>query len=183
MTDADQAEQVLRFWLEETPEEKRFVQDAALDGVIAERFAAASRSILENDAAGWRGDPRSLLAAIILIDQFPRNIYRGKAQAFAGDPLARELTMLALSRGWDGGMTKVERQFLYMPLMHSEDAEDQSLANALYDALGLEDAARFAHRHRDQIMRFGRFPGRNAALGRVDTPEEAEFLAQPGSRF
>mgnify|MGYP001500536536 CR=1 FL=1 len=178
-----EAEQVLRFWLEETAAAQRFAKDAALDAEIATRFGALSGRVLASHAAGWRDDPHTLLAAIILVDQFPRNMFRGSARAFEGDALARELTGRALARGWDQELGAVERQFLYIPLMHSENADDQVRSVALYEALGIEDAARFARLHRDQILRFGRFPGRNAALGRVDTPEETAFLATPGSRF
>lgn len=178
-----EAEQVLRFWLEDTPTAKRFAKDAALDAEIATRFGALSGRVLASQAAEWRDDPCTLLAAIILVDQFPRNMFRGSARAFEGDALARELTGRALARGWDQEVGQVERQFLYIPLMHSENVDDQARSVALYDALGIEEAARFAHLHRDQIVRFGRFPGRNAALGRIDTPEEADFLATPGSHF
>lgn len=178
-----EAEQVLRFWLDETPADKRFAKDESLDRAIAARFGPMMERVLASHAAQWRDDPRTLLAAIILVDQFPRNVHRGSARAFDGDALARELTGRALARGWDQELGPVERQFLYMPLMHSENIDDQDRAVLLYDALGLEDAARFAHLHRDQIARFGRFPGRNAALGRADTPEEAAFLTEPGSHF
>lgn len=180
---AEQAEAVLRFWLEEVPPERRFAKDADLDRIIAERFGGLVDAVGESHAEGWRDDPRCLLAAIILLDQFPRNIHRGSARAFAHDRLAHELTITALARGWQAGMTPVEQQFLCMPLMHSEDIADQERAVMLYEAIGLEDAARFARLHRDQIARFGRFPGRNAALGREDTAEEAAFLREPGSRF
>lgn len=177
------AEDVIRFWLVETPPEKRFAKDPVLDREIAERFSGLVGAVARVRAAGWRDDPRSLLAAIILLDQFPRNINRGSAAAFAHDALARELTRLAIARGWDSTMRPVELQFLYMPLMHSESLADQEQAVRLYDAIGLEEAARFARLHRDQIARFGRFPGRNAALGRADTAEEVAFLLEPGSRF
>lgn len=184
MTDSrSKADDVLRFWFEETPAEKRFAVDSQLDAAIGRRFRASMEEVATSLAAAWRAHARTLLAAIILADQFPRNLYRGTAQAFATDALARELTMLALDRKWDAGLSPVERQFLYMPLMHSEDLDQQERSVALYEGLGLAEAADFARRHRDQIARFGRFPGRNAALGRIDTPEEAEFLKQPGSHF
>jgi len=177
------AETVLRFWLEETPAEKRFAVDPRLDAEIGSRFRAIMEEVAASRAAGWRDDPRTILAAIIITDQFSRNLYRGTPKAFATDGLARELTNIALDKEWDAGMAPIERQFLYMPLMHSEDLADQQRSVGLYNDLGLADAADFAVRHRDQIVRFGRFPGRNAALGRTDTPEEAKFLKEPGSRF
>lgn len=184
MTDMkDSAEAVLRFWLEETPAEKRFAVDPALDAEIGARFGPLMDDVAASRAAGWRGDARTLLAAIILADQFPRNVHRGTPRAFATDGLARELTNIALDKGWDTGLSAEERQFLYMPLMHSEALADQQKSVDLFQGLGMEESADFARRHRDQIARFGRFPGRNAALGRTDTPEEAEFLKEPGSHF
>ncbi|MGE0774027.1 MAG: DUF924 family protein [Sphingomonadaceae bacterium] len=178
-----EAEAVLRFWLEETPAEKRFAVDPRLDAEIGARFRTLMDDVAASRAAGWRDDPRTMLAAIILTDQFPRNLFRGTPEAFATDGLARELTNIALDKGWDVGLSPIERQFLYMPLMHSEDLADQHRSVELYNGLGLAEPADFARRHRDQIARFGRLPGRNAALGRVDTPEEAEFLKEPGAHF
>lgn len=177
------AEAILRFWLSETPPEKRFVRDEALDRAIGERFGHLIQPVAASEARDWRGTPHHLLAAIILLDQFPRNLFRGEPRAFAHDRLARSLAKDALVRGWDEGLSPVERQFLYMPLMHSENLHDQEHSVRLYEALGLEDAARFARLHHDQIARFGRFPGRNEALGRESSAEELAFLEQPGSRF
>lgn len=177
-----QGEAVLDFWLRETPPERRFAKDAALDAQIAARFGGLIDAVAACHAAGWRAHPRTLLAAVILLDQFSRNIRRGRADAFANDPLARGLTGEAIAKGWDRGMSPVERQFLYLPLMHCErlDAQVQSLP--LFDAADA-NAADFARRHCAQIARFGRFPGRNAALGRETTPAEAELLEEPGAGF
>jgi uncharacterized protein (DUF924 family) len=184
MTDVkDSGEAVLSFWLEETPAEKRFAVDPALDAEIGDRFGSLMDEVAVSRASGWRSDARTLLAAIVLADQFPRNIHRGTPRAFATDGLARELTNIALDNGWDAGLSSEERQFLYMPLMHSETLADQQRSVDLFEGLGLAESADFARRHRDQIARFGRFPGRNAALDRADTPEEAEFLKEPGSHF
>jgi uncharacterized protein (DUF924 family) len=128
----------------------------------------------------WRDDPETLLAAVILLDQFSRNIHRGTAEAFAGDRLAQALTCLAIERGWDKGMTLERRSFLYMPLMHAEDPELQTLCLESFDAPGLEDNLAYARDHADVVARFGRFPTRNAALGRESTAEEREYLSQPG---
>lgn len=179
----DTADMVLRFWLEETPTGKRFSKDTALDREIADRFGAARDAVLARGAEGWADEPRTLLAAIILIDQFSRNIYRGRAEAFAGDALARSLTEMALARGWDTPMTATERQFLYMPLMHSEDMSDQTASVALFEKLGDAGDLKFARAHAEIIDRFGRFPARNAALGRDSTPGEIEYLSQPGAGF
>lgn len=174
---------IIRFWLEGTPPDRRFAKDAALDAEIARRFGAVRDAILAGAATGWREDPRALLAAVIALDQFSRNIHRGSPRAFEADALARDLTSLALARGWDADMSADERQFLYMPLMHSEDADDQARSVALFDALGDAEAARFARAHARQIDRFGRFPGRNATLGRASTKAEREFLTDRRNAF
>lgn len=178
------AAEVRRFWLEDTPAELRFGRDAALDAEILARFGTLRDAVLASHAAGWRDDPRSLLAAVILLDQFLRNIHRGSADAFAADPLARALTREALAHGWGAGMSPLERQFLYMPLMHSESMADQLASIALFEADGKDGiVADFARRHAAQIARFGRFPQRNAALGRATTAAEAELLARPDQHF
>ncbi len=176
------AAQVLHFWLETVPPDKRFAKDPALDEEIASRFSALRVAVVA-DPAPWRADTDTLLAAIILIDQFSRNIFRGGAEAFAADPLARDLARHGIAMGWDVAMDSVHRQFLYLPFMHSEDAEDQALSVRLYTAIGDPELIRFATLHAEQIARFGRYPGRNAALGRADSEEEAAFLSQPGARF
>lgn len=180
---AEAAREVLRFWLVETPPGKRFARDAALDAEIERRFGALHRSLSGEGAADWESDPRTLLAAVIVLDQFSRNLYRGSAAAFAQDDAARALTELALAKDWAVGLDATERQFLYLPLMHSERLADQERAVALFEANGDDFVADFARRHRDQIARFGRFPGRNAALGRTSTPVEAALLASGEGAF
>lgn len=177
-----EAQGVLDFWFRETPPEKRFKRDPAFDAECARRFKALRDRVLADGAESWAEAPDTSLAAVILIDQFSRNIYRGEAEAFAGDALARELSERAIARGWDRGMTDEEKQFLYMPFMHAEDAAGQARSVALFGTLG-GDPYRFALMHKNVIERFGRFPGRNAALGRADTPEEARFLADEPQHF
>lgn len=172
------AEAVLHFWLDEVPPEKRFARDSALDATLEHRFKGLRDELAATGAAGWWDHPRDLLAAIILLDQFSRNIYRGSGEAFAADPIALRLADKAIEQGWDRDMNAVERQFLYMPFQHSEDAADQERAVSLFGDIGDPKSLDFAHAHRDVIRRFGRFPGRNAALGRANTPEEQAFLAQ-----
>lgn len=172
------ADAVLRFWLEETPPERRFARDDALDAVIRERFADLRAEVLDTHAASWRADPRTLLAAVILLDQFSRNLFRDDPRAYEADPLARALAREALERGLGEGMSQEERQFLHMPLMHSEAMADQLLSLRLF---GPHD--KWAPPHAAQIARFGRFPQRNAALGRSTTTEETAFLADPTNHF
>ncbi|RIA45650.1 uncharacterized protein (DUF924 family) [Hephaestia caeni] len=173
------AEAVLAFWLDEVPADKRFAKDAALDAVIKARFGVLLETLIRADARGWRDDPRTLLAAVIVIDQFSRNIHRGQAQAFAADPLALSLTKHAITRGWDVGMTVTERQFVYMPMMHAEDRAVQQRSLHYFATLDDDFIFGFAKDHADVIARFGRFPSRNAALGRVSTPEEETYLNRP----
>ncbi|MEG8039405.1 DUF924 family protein [Sphingomonas sp. LR60] len=173
------AREVHDFWFALTTEQQ-FAKDDARDAAIRVRFGALRERVLTSGAAAWRDDPRTVLAAVIVLDQFSRNLFRGKAEAFRADPLARELTELAIARGWDADLSKEERVFLYMPLMHAEDAEGQAKSVAMFEALGIEENARFARDHAEVIARFGRFPARNAALGRETTAAERVYLEAGG---
>lgn len=182
MTDGpDRAREVLDFWLGEVPAEKRFAKDAELDRQIGERFGSLREVVLEGSAEGWRDTPERLLAAIILLDQFSRNLHRGTPQAFAADPLALALTREAIARGWETGYSPVERQFLYLPLMHSEDPGVQALSVEKFEELGDDTVIKFARDHREVVDRYDRFPSRNSALGRASTAEEEAYLNQPGA--
>lgn len=172
---------MLRFWLEETPQEKRFAKDEALDTEIAERFGAWRDAVLASGARGWTDDSVGVLGAIVLLDQFSRDIHRDRPRAFEGDALALRLAKLAVANGCDTRMSGLERQFVYLPFEHSENATDQRESVRLFTDLGDVEALRYAHEHRAVIERFGRFPPRNAVLGRVSTPEEENYLNQPGA--
>ncbi|MGN6373920.1 MAG: DUF924 family protein [Sphingomonas sp.] len=174
------ARAVLAFWFDETPREAWFAKDADLDRTIATRFGGLRDAVLASGAAGWTLDPETLLAAIILLDQFSRNIHRGSAQAYAADALALDLTHHALAREWDDGMPAAWRAFLYMPLMHAEDREEQRLSVDCFTRLGDAENLAYARQHRVVIDRFGRFPTRNVALGRVSTLAEKAYLSQSG---
>ena len=167
-TDAAQA--VIRFWCDELKPEQHWKKDPAMDRHIAERFGQLREEVLQTRAAGWRDSPETLAAAIILLDQFSRNMFRGSAKAFEADPLALELAYEALDNGWSHTAPSEWREFLLMPLMHSEDLATQDRAVEEFKRLGNPPNIDFALKHRDQIARFGRFPGRNKALGRVSTP-------------
>jgi len=177
------ARAVLAFWFDETSPGKWFAKDEVLDRAIAERFGALRDDLLSSQAAGWTGDPDTLLAAVILLDQFSRNIYRGTGEAFAADSLALGLTHRALARGWDEAIPETRRAFLYMPLMHAEDREEQRLSVQCFTRLGHAENLDFARAHRRVIDRFGRFPSRNAAFGRASTEAEEAYLSQPGAGF
>lgn len=167
---------VLRFWFDEMTPEDWYSGAEDVDDRIRARFADTCAAVLHSPPEAFLGDPRSALAAIIVLDQFTRNIHRRTPDAFAGDPVALAIAHGAIERGYDAGMTETERQFLYMPLMHSEVLADQELSVKMFRDLGNENSLKYAIEHRDIVARFGRFPHRNRALGRESTPEEASFL-------
>lgn len=177
----DEAARVLRFWFEELSEEQHWVKSVTLDEAIAERFGPLRLSVIDSAAWGWRETPDTLLAAIVLVDQFSRNMFRDDGAAFEHDGLARELTLYGLVRGFDRKLAPDRCAFLYMPLMHAEDPELQRLSVERFTALGDELNLGFAHDHAAVIERFGRFPSRNRALGRRSTVIEREYLSQPGA--
>lgn len=177
MTEPAAAGIVLDFWFAEVPHSAHFAADPAFDERLRRRFGPLHDILSTSVSAEWTATPRGRLAAVIVLDQFSRNLFREGAAAFANDATARELTNRALARGDDAGFGTVERQFTAMPLMHSETAADQARSVTLYDALGDPDAAAFARLHAATIARFGRFPARNAALGRVSTADELSLLA------
>jgi uncharacterized protein (DUF924 family) len=166
---------VLRFWFQElTPEQ--WWRDENLDQQIGARFLDLYHVLRRNVPEAWLETPRGVLAAVLVLDQFPRNMFRGTAAAFATDAKARLLADRAIARGFDADLSVDERLFLYLPFEHSENPADQERALALISALGNAQYTDFARAHKDVIDRFGRFPQRNAALVRVSTPEEAVFL-------
>jgi uncharacterized protein (DUF924 family) len=173
--------QVLDFWFQRDRKDW-FAKDAGFDQDIRSRFLPLYELAASGGLAGWMQAPESCLALVILLDQFPRNMFRGTARAFAADPLALEAARTLVGHGWDKSLSKDERTFAYLPFEHSEALADQERACELMRPLD-EEVYRYALRHREIIERFGRFPHRNAALGRASTPEEIAFLAKPGSGF
>jgi uncharacterized protein (DUF924 family) len=172
------ASDVLDFWFRELREEQLFKVDPGLDELIRRRFGALHADIARAlpEAAG--ADP-----GVIVLDQFPRNMFRGTPRAFATDAAALALATIAVDRGIDAALPPVERRFLYLPFEHSEDPNVQARSVALFATLGLAEALDYAIRHKVIIDRFGRYPHRNAILGRVSSAEEIAFLATPGSSF
>ena len=173
--------EVLGFWFDEHPGDW-FVKNPALDAEIQRRFHALYLEAAAGALDSWLENPRACLARVILLDQFPRNMFRGDARAFATDALARAAARRILARGWNARMTQPEQLFAYLPFEHSESLEDQNLSCELMKDFDAEQR-RYAERHREIIDRFGRFPHRNAILGRENTAAESEFLQQPGSGF
>ena len=184
--------EVLDFWFgaPDSPERGRarkawFVKSDAFDQSIRERFAATTLAARRGELDHWSDTPLAGLALLILLDQFPRNLHRGSADAFASDARALSVARTLLGRGFDRVLRPVERLFVYLPFEHSEDLAVQRTSLALFEALARDgqDNVDYARRHYEFILRFGRFPHRNAALGRASTPQELAFLAQPGSSF
>lgn len=172
--------EVLDYWLGEVGPEGWYAGGEMLDGEVRERFADLWQAANEGGLEHWAEGTVGTLAYLILCDQMARNMHRGKAEAFATDPRARAAARRALAEGWDMAAPEPERQFFYMPFEHSEDMADQDLSvSLLSERLSSEpEMALHARAHREIIARFGRFPFRNAALGRETTPEEAAFLAE-----
>ena len=173
---------VLDFWFGEIDPVAQFKRDDAVDAEIRARFGGLHARLSEEGTGGWRETPEGCLAAIIVLDQFSRNLYRDDSRAFANDATALALAKHAVERGYDAYLTDDQRKFLYMPFQHSEDPADQARSVELYKDFDAETLD-FVRRHKEIVDRFGRFPHRNAALGRESTPEEETFLKEPGSSF
>lgn len=176
-------EKILHYWFEELTPDDWFKADAARDAEIARRF----RKIYDELAAGvppsWLTGPDGFLAAILVLDQFPRNMFRGTPRAFATDAAALELAKRAIAEGKDMQVSSERRAFIYMPFQHAENQNDQARSVELFTALGNKLNLDFAVRHKRVVDRFGRFPHRNEILGRESTAAEAAFLKEPGSSF
>ena len=178
------AQAVLNFWFNDTTPNQWFTKDPAFDALVRQRFLDLTRQAIAGELAPWSETPQGGLALLLLLDQFPRQLWRNSAMAFAGDPQALALSLQALDRGWvEAEPDQARRQFWLMPLMHSEELAVQEASLPLFSQFVDERTADFALRHRDVIARFGRFPHRNAALGRQSSAEELAWLETPGSGF
>ena len=171
------AAELLHFWFHELRPRQWFGRSDALDEALRRRFGPVLAMQAHRQARHFLTDRQTARAAVLLFDQCPRNLYRDSPRAFATDALARAISLGAIARGWDRGLSKAERQFLYMPLMHSECGADQRLSMRLYASLGDTFILGFARAHAAMILRFGRFPHRNAVLGRDSTPAELRAVA------
>jgi len=174
---------VLRFWFEQLTPQDWWRKDPALDGRVRESFGATLAAAARCELFHWRTSAEGRLAEVIVLDQFSRNVQRDTAAAFANDALALALAQEAVARGCDLEIDVARRAFLYLPYMHSESPLIHQEAVRLFAAPGLEHNLDFERRHKAIIDRFGRYPHRNAVLGRESTAEELEFLRQPGSSF
>lgn len=184
---------VLDFWFgapgspgQGAPRDFWFRKSGATDALIRERFGALPDAALRGELDGWTRTPRGMLALIVVLDQFTRNIHRDTPRAFEGDGAALSHARRLVETGGDHSLPLIERWFVYLPFEHSESLADQTESVRLFEQLaaqGLAAPLPWAHSHYEVIRRFGRFPHRNEVLGRASTPEEEEFLRQPGSRF
>ncbi len=178
-----QAHDILHFWFEELSAKQHFGKDAALDGAIAQRFGATLEAAAQCELCAWRTTAEGRLAEILVLDQFSRNVYRDTPRAFAQDAIALVLAQELVASGQDRSLPIAQRAFAYMPFMHSESAAVHAQALAVFSQPGLEDTLRFERHHLSIIERFGRYPHRNAILGRSSSAAELAFLREAGSSF
>ncbi|MCE2027286.1 DUF924 family protein [Sessilibacter corallicola] len=176
-------QQVIGFWFSELEPKMWWIKDSEFDANIERRFGRVHRQAMDGELYEWRTSPLGALAEVLVLDQFSRNIFRDKPEAFACDSQALVLAQVAVENQFDEKLSVVERSFLYMPYMHSESKLIHEQAIILFTKLGNKDNLRFEQRHKDIVDRFGRYPHRNKILGRESTEEEIEFLKQPGSGF
>ncbi|MCZ8093106.1 MAG: DUF924 domain-containing protein [Acidovorax sp.] len=174
---------ILHFWFTELTPQQHFAKDAALDESIRTRFGPTLEAAARCELFPWRATPEGRLAEILVLDQFSRNVYRDTPRAFAQDALALALAQELVASGQDRSLPTAQRVFAYMPYMHSESAVIHEQALKLFAQPGMENNLDFERRHKAIIDRFGRYPHRNAILGRSSTPEELAFLSEPGSSF
>ena len=178
-----QPQPILHFWFDELTAKQHFVKDAALDETIRTRFGATLEAAARCELFAWRTSAEGRLAEIIVLDQFSRNVYRDTPRAFAQDALALVLAQELMASTQDRRLPSAQRVFAYMPYMHSESALVHAQAVTLFTQLGNQDNLNFELRHKAIIDRFGRYPHRNASLGRTSSAAELAFLAEPGSSF
>jgi uncharacterized protein (DUF924 family) len=182
MADPAWVDEVLEFWFSELAEKDWWVKSELVDGRIRARFVHLHERLVATEG-GDIDEPRTMLAAIIVLDQFSRHLFRNSSRAYAADPMARRLARDAIAKGLDAMLGPEERLFLYLPFEHSEDRADQALSVDLVSALGQESWTRYALAHKAVIDSFGRFPHRNAVLGRESTAEEITALQDPTNSF
>jgi len=175
--------EIIDFWFNELEPRQWWKKDLAFDSMIQRRFGSLHKQAKSGELFEWRETALGSLAEIIILDQFSRNIYRDRLESFACDPLALGLAQVAISKGFDTELSVAERNFLYLPFMHSESKLIHVEAVKLFESLGYMNSLEFELKHKTIIDRFGRYPHRNIILGRVSTPEEVEFLKQKGSSF
>jgi len=174
---------IIQFWFEEISPKDWWTKSETFDQMLLERFSGIHLQASRGELFEWRSEPLGRLAEIIILDQFSRNMYRNLPQSFSSDTVALILTQIAIENGADKNMTPDQKGFLYMPMMHSESLMIHNYSKPFFAQEGCESYAKSSARHIEIIERFGRYPHRNTILGRLSTPEEIEFLKQPGSSF
>jgi uncharacterized protein (DUF924 family) len=174
--------EVIHFWFEELGRADWFKKSDMVDAQIRDRFLALHQRLAAHEGLGIAA-AQPILAAVIVLDQFSRNLFRNDPRAYSSDSIARRLSKAAIARGLDGAMLREERYFIYLPFEHSENREDQALSLELIGQLGNKEWTGFAAAHKVIVDRFGRFPHRNAVLNRPSTPDEIAFLKEPASSF
>lgn len=172
---------VVAFWREAGPK-KWFAKDGAFDGACRDRFAAAWERAARGESAAWEESPQGALALVLLLDQIPRNMFRNDPRAWSSDPQALAVAERALAKGFDTRVDALLRPFFYLPFEHAEDRTAQQRSVALFSILGEAEQLKWAQHHHDIVARFGRFPHRNAVLGRESSPEELAFLEEDDFR-
>jgi uncharacterized protein (DUF924 family) len=172
---------IIEFWFTEPVSRHWFSATPELDQAIADRFQPLWARAAEGHLDQWMTSAEGCLALVILLDQFPLNMFRGRPESFRTEAQAREIAGFAIKRGFDQSLNGARRAFLYMPYMHSEELRDQETSVELFAQAGLQDNLAFARHHREIVRRFGRFPHRNAILGRTSRPEELEYLVSEGA--
>ena len=174
---------ILDFWFNESDPAMWWQKSADFDVLIKNRFGALHSKATKGECVDWRTSAKGALAEVIVLDQFSRNMYRDTAQSFDNDPLALALAQFAIEKGLDADLSQTEKSFLYLPFMHSESAIIHQYAVRLYTNLGSDSNLQFELKHKAIIDQFGRYPHRNAVLGRTSTEAEKLFLTQPDSSF
>jgi uncharacterized protein (DUF924 family) len=176
-------QEILNFWFKETNPSQWWSKDYAFDQLISDRFSDLHSRAVRCELFSWRKSGKGRLAEIIILDQFSRNMFRGSPLAFASDGMALVLAQEAISLGIDKTIGPVERNFMYLPFMHSESLKIHEIAEKLYRQADMVKNLEWEIKHKKIIEKFGRYPHRNAALGRISTEDERDFLKQPGSSF
>lgn len=170
---------ILEFWFSEPARQSWFDSTPEFDRELRDRFQRVWEAARDGRLAEWETSPDGALALVIVLDQFPLNMFRGRPESYATEAQSRGVAERAIARGFDRTLDDAGKAFLYIPYMHSEELEDQERSVALYEAAGLDDSLKWARHHRDIVRRFGRFPHRNAVLGRTNTADETAYLNAP----
>lgn len=181
--DRQAIQDLLAFWFAEESKPRWYDSSEAFDALCRERFGDLAAKAADGGLEGWEQTADGALALCLLLDQIPRNVFRGTSRAFATDAKAVAVASRAIERGFDRELERERRAFLYLPFMHSEQLRDQERSVALSERLGDEETLRYAEEHAEIVRRFGRFPHRNGILGRTSTPEERAFLADGAATY